>query len=75
MGLDVRPYLDRIADEPAAVLAYFEINAESLPRRRLSNAFWELLCPAHDAIVDWFYSDKIARIPFEAYGYRLALPK
>jgi len=71
MGFDVRPFLDQIAINPEAVLAYFEENAESLPRKRLANAFWEVPCPAHDAIVKWFYSDKIASIPFQAYGYVL----
>jgi hypothetical protein len=71
MGFDVRPYLDRIAKSPAAVLAYFEMNAESLPRNRLSNAFWELPCPAHNTIVGWFFSPEVTHIPFEAYGCSL----
>jgi hypothetical protein len=68
MGFDVRPFLDEIAKCPEAVLDYFETNAASLPRNKLTNAFWEQPCPAHDAIVDWFFSPEIARIPFEAYG-------
>jgi hypothetical protein len=68
MGFNVRPYLDEIAKCREAVLDYFEMNAESLPRGKLTNAFWELPCPAHDAIVEWFFSPEIARIPFEAYG-------
>lgn len=72
IGFDVRPYLDRIAGCPEAVLAFFECNSDTLPRRVLSNAFWERPSQAHDLIVNWFYSDEIARIPFEAYGYRLA---
>lgn len=68
MGFDVMPYLRQIAKNPAAVLAYFEHNAESLPRNKLSNAFWELPSPAHDAIVNWFFSPEIRKIPFEAYG-------
>lgn len=72
MGLDVRPYLELISKSPAAVLGYFEVNAEGLPRGRLANAFWELPCPAHDAIVEWFFTPVIARVPFEAYGYILS---
>lgn len=68
MGFDVRPYLGQIAKCPEAVLAYFEANAESLPRNKLANAFWELPCPGHDAVVDWFFSPEIAKVPFEAYG-------
>jgi hypothetical protein len=68
MGFDVQPFLEQVAKCPAAVLAYFEWNAECLPRNKLANAFWELPCSAHDAIVEWFYSAEIARIPFEVYG-------
>jgi hypothetical protein len=68
MGFDVRPYLGQIAKCPEAVLAYFETNAEGLPRNKLANAFWELPCPGHDAVVDWFFSPEIAKVPFEAYG-------
>lgn len=69
MGFDVMPYLKQIEKCPAAVLAYFEDNAETLPRNKLSNPFWELPCPAHDDIVKWFYSPEISKIPFDAYGY------
>jgi hypothetical protein len=71
MKFDVRPFLNEIAKCPEAVLDYFETNADSLPRNKLANAFWELPCTAHDAIVDWFFSPEIARIPFEAYGCKL----
>jgi hypothetical protein len=71
MGFDVRPYLEEIAKCPEAVLDFFETNAESLPRNELANAFWELPCSAHDAIVDWFFSSEIAKIPFKAYGCML----
>lgn len=74
MGLDVRPFLGRVAGSPAAVLAYFRQNAESLPRQRLANAFWEHPCPAHDAVVEWFHSDEIAHIIFEASGHALTPP-
>ena len=68
MGFDVRPYLEQIAKRPEAVLAYFEANAESLPRNKLTNAFWEVPCHGHAAVVDWFFSPEIAKVPFEAYG-------
>jgi hypothetical protein len=68
MGFDVRPYLGQIAKCPAAVLEFFETNAESLSRNKLANAFWELPCPGHNTLVDWFFSPEIARIPFDAYG-------
>ena len=74
MGFDVRPHLALIAEDPAAVLSYFEQNAEYLPRNRLANAFWDRPCPAHDAVVDWFFSDEIAKVPFDAYSYVLTRP-
>lgn len=69
MGLDVRPFLGQVAKSPAAVLAYFEANARCLPQNTLCNAFWELPCDGHDAIVQWFKSEPIRKIPLEAYGY------
>jgi hypothetical protein len=68
MGFGVRQYLRQIAKSPAAVLAYFKENVGSLPQNKLSNAFWELPCPAHDAIVNWFFSPEIMKISFDAYG-------
>ena len=68
MGLDVRPYLTRIAESPAAVLAYFEDNAAGLPEGRLSNPFWELSNAGHDVIRDWFHSEAIRKVRFAAYG-------
>jgi hypothetical protein len=70
-GFEIAPHLEQIATSPAAVLAYFEDNAACLPERKLCNAFWELPCRMHDEIVSWFYSEKIRRIPFDAYGYTL----
>jgi len=74
MGREVRPHLAEIAKSPAAVLSYFEANVDDLQRNRLGNAFWEVPCPAHDAVVDWFFSDEIAKIPFDAYGCAVTRP-
>jgi hypothetical protein len=69
IGFDVRPYLEQVARSPEAVLAYFDENASALKEkrieRRLSNAFWELPSPGHDAIVKWFYSDDIWLLLYE----------
>ena len=69
LGLDVGPYLSQIERNPSAVLQYFEDNADGLRKGKLCNAFWELPNNGHDAIVKWFNSDAIRKIPFEAYGY------
>ena len=71
MGFPIQDYLKQIETSRQAVLALFEDNSESLPHRKLSSAFWELPDLQHDAIVDWFYLDRIKRIPFEEYGYIL----
>lgn len=71
LRLDVRPYLSQIEKHPSAVLQYFEDNAEGLRVGKLSNSFWTLPNEGHDAIVRWFRSDAIRKIPFEAYGYLL----
>lgn len=69
MGLDVRPFLGQVAKSPVAVLAYFEVNATCLRQNKLCNPFWELPCDGHDAIVKWFKSEPIRKIPLEAYDY------
>jgi hypothetical protein len=69
MGFEVGPHLEQIEGVPAAVLAYFEFNEDCLPQNKLCNAFWELPSASHDEIVRWFHSERIRRIPFDAYGY------
>lgn len=69
MGIDVQPFLRQVETSPAAVLAFFDDNASGLGEGRLDNAFWELPCPGHDAIVAWFHSDKVRKVPFDAYGF------
>lgn len=69
MELDVGPYLAIIEPNSAAVLQYFEDNAKCLRADTLSNAFWELPNSGHDQIVQWFKSEAIRAIPFQAYGY------
>jgi hypothetical protein len=69
MGFEVRPHLEQIEQVRDAVLAYFDSNAAGLAQKKLCNAFWELPSASHDEIVDWLISERIRRIPFEAYGY------
>lgn len=71
MELEVRPSLEMIEQNSAAVLRYFEDNAESLRQGKLQNAFWELPNKGHDEIVQWFKSEAIRKIPFQAYGYTM----
>lgn len=71
MELDVHPCLAMIEKDSAAVLCYFEDNAADLKHGKLSNSFWELPCVGHDVIVQWFQSDAIRAIPFQAYGYMM----
>jgi hypothetical protein len=70
MGFEVGPHLVQLEKAPAAVLEYFKDNEGCLRRHNtLCNPFWELPSAAHDEIVRWFNSERIRKIPFEAYGY------
>ena len=76
-GLDVRPYLHAIEQSTDAVLQYFTDNAGDLPHRRLTTSPWansgDLPNAGHEAIVAWFYSPRIRKIVFDAYGYVLPM--
>ena len=68
-GFPVQPRLQAIQKHKAAVLSYFNDNAETLPDRKLTNAFWELPCDSHDIIVHWFHSESVRIIVATEYGY------
>lgn len=70
MDVDVRPFLSIIETSDPAVLEFFNDNSGTLSDERLTNAFWKLPNIGHDMIVKWFKSEKISKIPFEAYGYK-----
>lgn len=71
MEFDLMPYLNRIGRKPEAILALFDVHAAGLPYGRLSSFYTEREAPGYRQIVDWFCSEPIARIPFEAYGCNL----
>lgn len=73
MGLDVRPYLHLVEKSTDAVLEYFNLNASGLPERRLTDPFWKLPSAGHDDIVDWFYSPRIRKVLFDAYGFQFPI--
>ncbi|MFN0155894.1 MAG: hypothetical protein ACKVUT_16100 [Gaiella sp.] len=68
-GFPVQPRLAAIEKNKSAVLSYFNENAETLPQRKLINAFWDLPCVAHNTIVNWFYSEPVRTIVATEYGY------
>jgi hypothetical protein len=68
-GFAVQPRLAAIQKHKAAVLSYFNDNAETLPQRKLTNAFWQLPCNAHDMIVNWFYAEPVRTIVATEFGY------
>ena len=70
-GLDVRPLLSIIENDDNAVIEYFSDEAGRLADGKLSNAFWELPNEGHDVIVDWFRSEKVGRIVYGAFGYKV----
>ncbi|CAN5498813.1 hypothetical protein BH10PLA2_BH10PLA2_29330 [soil metagenome] len=71
IGFDVAPFLASIEKHPAAVLLYFEENVHGLKEGKLNNPFWKLPDAGHDLIVQWFKSDAVRKIAFEAYGYQM----
>lgn len=71
MEFDVKPHLAEVSKDRAAILAYFEDNVRCLPQNELCNSFWKLPNAGHDAIVAWFHSDEIRKLPFEEYGYQM----
>ncbi len=73
VGMDVRPHLHAIEHSTDAVLDFFTDNASDLPARRLTSSCWKTPNDSHDAIVAWFYSPRIRKIIFDAYGYVLPM--
>jgi hypothetical protein len=69
--MEMHPFLARIEVDPDAVLEYFKANAKCLPDAKLCNPFWENPGPRHDEIVEWFKSEAVSKILFDAYGYRI----
>jgi hypothetical protein len=63
-------FLDRIAATPDAVIGYWEVNAGTLEKGKLTNAFWEP-SDRQDEIVRWFNRHDIALIYASAYGRKL----
>ncbi len=71
IGMDVRPHLHAIEQSTEAVLDYFSNNSRDLPQRELADPSWKQCPEGHEAIVAWFYSRRIRKIVFDAYGYVL----
>jgi hypothetical protein len=72
-GVELASYLAKLAAAPAAVLAYYEQNADKLDEGTLGNAFWD--DDPHGGmkqIVEWFRSLEISLIVLEAYGVDLS---
>lgn len=70
-GFDVGPLLKIVEGNDAAILEFFNCNAGALAERKLGNAFWEPGDTGQDEILNWFMSENIRRVPYEAYGYRI----
>ena len=68
---DVLPLLRIIETSDEAILEFFNANSGALGDRKLGNPFWESYDAGQDIILTWFLSEKIRRVPYEAYGYRI----
>jgi len=58
-GLDIAPFVSLVESNPAAVAVVYADNANTLPERRLTKAFWKLPNTAHDVLVAWLLSGAV----------------
>jgi hypothetical protein len=65
---DLSPILDRVAQNPRALISFYEDNSTSLMRGELSNAFWSDAAAMHAQVVAWFNSKNIRDSINVAYG-------
>ncbi len=70
-GFDVAPLLRIVERSDEAILEFFNSNAGALNDRKLGNAFWESTDAGQETILEWFMSENVRRVPFEAYGYKV----
>jgi hypothetical protein len=70
-GFDVASLLRIVEGSDGAILEFFNSNAGALNDRKLGNAFWESTDAGQETILDWFMSENVRRVPFEAYGYKV----
>jgi hypothetical protein len=69
-GVDLRPYLTKLEhpDLRPSLLAYFEDNAQSLAKGRLSNSFWDDNKEKAAVVVEWFESDAVQALIWPHYN-------
>ncbi len=69
-GLDVVPYLEKLKAPAAekALLQFFEVNAGSLPKGRLTNAFWEDEKANPAPVIAWLNSRDVQATVWPHYG-------
>jgi hypothetical protein len=67
--LDIRPLLQLVETDDAAILEFFNANSGALGEGKLGNEFWESYDPGQETILKWFMSENVRRVPYEAYGY------
>ena len=70
LDFDIVPILARLQQLPAAVLSYFEENAQLLRQGKLSHWQGNLPNSNHDAIVNWLKSDAVLKILRDTYCYQ-----
>lgn len=66
-GLEVTPYLELLEASPVHVIDYYEHNARSLMKGKLTNAFWEKPCTGYDKILEWFRCSRVSHLIAKAY--------
>lgn len=74
-GLDLAPFLARLSQRPAAVLALYGWHANEIVEHRLANGFWEDAPRGCQEVIAWFHSREISRLILDNYGVDLNLAR
>lgn len=73
-GFDLLPFLARLSQRPAAVLALYGWHANEIVEHRLANGFWDEATQGRREVIDWFHSPEISRLIIDSFGVDLNVP-
>jgi hypothetical protein len=74
-GFDLPPFLARLSQRPAAVLALYGWHANEIVEHRLANGFWDEAPHGRREVIDWFHSPEISRLIIASFGVDLNVPR
>ena len=73
-GMELTPFLQRMAASDEAVLALYLWHANEIMRGRLNNEFWQDVPLAAKALLAWFHSTEVSLLILSSCGVDLNLP-